>query len=175
MKAIMVKYLPPTAVKGARMKAYAEGVRAIIEGYDYEDEETQALRLARQLAERQRWGKLHPVAGWTGREYVFVFACDGKNREAVQQPNGPEGTTEFIGPPRRVWCWTKNNDGLDPRCMTGYHSIREMREGFPKWDADALDAPTRMAAGSTAGRSDSWEDYDPDRSVFPTTFNRDWM
>lgn len=83
MKAIMVKYLPPTAVKGARMKAYAEGAKPVIEGYDYGTaDERQAFELAQKLATLASWGKLHPVAGWTGKEWVFTFQNDGSTPTA---------------------------------------------------------------------------------------------
>lgn len=91
----------------------------------------------------------------------------------ARNENGPEGTAEFIGPARRVWTWTKNNDGKDPRCMTGFHTYNAFRVGFKEWEADAIDAPTRMAAGSTKGTSGDWEAWDADRNVFPRTFNRD--
>lgn len=83
MKAIMVKYLPPTAVKGARMKAYAEGTKPVIEGYDYGTaDEPQAFELAQKLATLASWGRLHPVAGWTGKEWVFTFQNDGTTESA---------------------------------------------------------------------------------------------
>lgn len=75
MKAISVKYCPPTNTRGARFKASAVGVSPISTPYPYdEDDEKSALQLAQQLANRYGWGKLHPISGWTGTTWVFVFA-----------------------------------------------------------------------------------------------------
>lgn len=84
-----------------------------------------------------------------------------------------EGMTEFVGPPRRVWVWTEQNNGQDPRTMTGGETYRhsEFRRDF-HFTIDDLDAPRRIAAGSNR---ESIMAEDPDRNVFPTTIDRDFF
>lgn len=56
MKAIQVKYLGPTNYKGARLKAFANGVPAITESLnDALNIDEQAMYLAGKLADRHNW------------------------------------------------------------------------------------------------------------------------
>lgn len=86
------------------------------------------------------------------------------------EPEIREGMNAFVGPPRRVWVWTKQNHGKDPRTMTGGDKYRS--SGF-RWDfsftIEDLDAPRHIAAGSTR---ESIINDDPHRNVFPTTIDR---
>lgn len=52
MKAIVAKYLAPTTHRGSRIKVFAEGWDAIVEGMDYEmDFDKQAREMAYRLLE----------------------------------------------------------------------------------------------------------------------------
>ena len=89
------------------------------------------------------------------------------------EPEIREGMTEFVGPPRRIWVWTERNNGKDPRTITGGETYRH--QGFRRdfnFTIDDLDAPIRIAAGST---QESIMAEDPDRNVFPTTTSRDFF
>lgn len=100
----------------------------------------------------------------------FIFIIE---QQQAKQLEIREGMTEFVGPPRRVWVWTKQNNGQDPRTMTGGENYR--RSGFRRdfrFTIDDLDAPRRIAAGSTR---ESIIGDDPDRNVFPTTIDRDFF
>ena len=74
MKAILTKYLGPTNHRGARVKAYAEGVKPLTIGYHNDANPFQAAALA--LARREGWtGEL--IEGGTPDGSVFVFAGQG--------------------------------------------------------------------------------------------------
>lgn len=94
-------------------------------------------------------------------------------QQQAKQPEIREGMTEFVGPPRRVWVFVERYNGQDPRTMTGGETYRHsgFRRDF-RFTIDDLDAPIRIAAGSTR---ESIMDEDPDRNVFPTTIDRDFF
>lgn len=83
MKAIQVKYLDSTETKGNRLKASAEGVKAITEPRDYQfDVFKQAEQLANRLANRHGWigGEYRLVGGQLPKgDYAFVIVY-GENQ-----------------------------------------------------------------------------------------------
>lgn len=83
MKAIITKYLGPTNVRGARIKAKAEGVPAVIISYPYELSGEDVHRAAAvKLAQKYNWldlngQELELVGGGlpdnTGYAFCFRF------------------------------------------------------------------------------------------------------
>lgn len=74
MKAISTKYIGPSNVRGARIKAYDLDNNAVIIPYPYELSGEEVYRKAAEaLRDKMGWtGDL--IAGGTKEGYVFVFA-----------------------------------------------------------------------------------------------------
>ena len=74
MKAIQTKYLPPTANKGARIKAWAEGVGSLVVPYPHEFDGAYAHRVvAEAFRDRLRWAGRLAGGSLPGGGYAFVF------------------------------------------------------------------------------------------------------
>lgn len=78
MKAILVKYLPPTNVKGSRIKASAEGIPSITRPYDHAENDGGRRKVAEELANKYGWltprnGRLIE-GGLPNGDCAFVFA-----------------------------------------------------------------------------------------------------
>lgn len=74
MKAIVTKYLPPTNVKGSRIKASAEGVPSVIISYPHEASNAHR-EAALILCRKYRWSEDIVGGGLpdqTGECFVFV-------------------------------------------------------------------------------------------------------
>jgi len=77
MKAIQIKYLPPTDFKGARMKAWAEGGNSIVVPFQYEisDNESRAMDVAQELIARMGWDvKISGFGCLPNGDYVATLA-----------------------------------------------------------------------------------------------------
>ncbi len=89
MKAITTKYLGPTNYRGSRIKATAEGVKALTLPYPHEfgpGVEAHAPA-AIALCRRMGWhGKL--IGGGTDKGYVFVFS-DPDHYNTYEIDSGP--------------------------------------------------------------------------------------
>lgn len=135
--------------------------------------------LLNRIAEERNWIE-HEETACAEQGIYYAGQQDMLDRITVflmarsnQEPEIREGMTEFVGPPRRVWVWVERNNGQDPRTMTGGETYRlsGFRSDF-RFTIDHLDAPTRIAAGSTQGNITA---KDPNRNVFPTTTYRDFF
>lgn len=75
MKAIQVRYLPATGIKGSRVKAWAEGVPAIIRSYDHAEDDGGKRNAAQELANKYGWlARAHLVNGaLPNGDEVFVL------------------------------------------------------------------------------------------------------
>ena len=85
MKAIVTKYLPATAYRGSRIKATAEGVRALVVSYDDGAKDPHAVA-ALALCARMGWaGDL--IRGGMPDESgnVYVFAQSDRVRNPVKR------------------------------------------------------------------------------------------
>ena len=86
MKAIVTEYLPATAYRGSRIKATAEGVRAVVVPYDHGAKDAHAVA-AVALCVRMGWpgdlisGGLPGLAGGN----CYVFAQSDRVRNPVKR------------------------------------------------------------------------------------------
>ncbi len=77
MKAILTKYLPASATKGARVKAYAEGVKPLTLPWSYGLDTEPAHRVAAEaLVERMAWGPCKLVSGGLPDQSGFAFCFE---------------------------------------------------------------------------------------------------
>lgn len=143
MKAITVKYMPPTNTRGSRLKASAEGIKPVSIQYPYDGEDMQnAFDLAQHLADLNHWGTLHPIGGWTGKEWVFVFASRTNKPKATPQPNPVV------------------HHQVQPWSLTGpANSVPDIQSGFHYIDIASIDAPTYIPTGSTVKNEYNDTDY----------------
>lgn len=73
MKAIVVRYLEATTHHGARMRASADGIRAISRPYDYgQDTDEQAFALAHALAAQLGWPTKLASGTLPNGDFVFI-------------------------------------------------------------------------------------------------------
>ncbi len=80
MKAIRVKYMPPTASgRGSRWRATAEGVKPLSLPYDHEhDWAGNALKAAAALCERMGWTGTVATGQLPDGSWVFCFVEGGR-------------------------------------------------------------------------------------------------
>lgn len=77
MKAIQVRYLPPTDFKGTRMKAFVEGGESVTVPFQYEisSDEARAHDVAIELINRLGWNVKITGSGMIANgDYVFTIA-----------------------------------------------------------------------------------------------------
>lgn len=94
MKAIQVKYLPPTSSRGSKWKASAEGVKPLTLSYDYDlDGARNAQKAAAALCARQDW--FGPIVGGqlADGSWVFCFTVAGPYTVTA---------ADLIGPPAKA-------------------------------------------------------------------------
>jgi hypothetical protein len=73
-KAIQVKYLGPTNMRGTRWKATAEGGHSITISRDYKlDGEDDARRVAEALRDRMAWSPITGSGVLPNGDYVFTM------------------------------------------------------------------------------------------------------
>ena len=73
-KAIQVRYLGPTNIKGTRWKAWAEGGHSVTLSRDYElDGAQDARRVAEALREKMAWKPIQGEGVLPNGDYVFTL------------------------------------------------------------------------------------------------------
>lgn len=74
MKAIQVRYLPPTNARGTRWKAWAEGGASVVIARDYGlDGAADARRAADALREKMGWSPITGAGVLPNGDYVFTM------------------------------------------------------------------------------------------------------
>lgn len=74
MKAIQVKYLPPTNRKPSRWKAFAEGGASVTSSLDHGlDAGPDARRVAQHLVDKMQWGAITGAGCLPNGDYVFTL------------------------------------------------------------------------------------------------------
>lgn len=139
MKAIQVKYLPPTVRKGARYKAFAEGGLSFTLSRDYElNGEDDARRAALALMAKMQWrSRISGAGGLANGDYVFTLAhCDAATM--ASEPSNLD-RAESVRAPLRLFmdCTGSESDTAahDLLCNLAHFLKRqglEPREAFAK-------------------------------------------
>lgn len=76
MKAIQVRYLPPTNTRGTRWKAFAEGGESVTIGRDFGlDGAVDARRAADALREKMGWSPITGEGVLPNGDYVFTMGA----------------------------------------------------------------------------------------------------
>ena len=74
MKAIQVKYLPPTNTKGARWKSFAEGGASVTLSREYAlNHDEDARRVAIALTTKMEWARPTGAGCLPNGDYVFTL------------------------------------------------------------------------------------------------------
>ena len=74
MRAIQVRYLPPTTHRGARIKAFADRTISQTVAYDHALSSRDNARVAAELLlERLKWGRIGGQGSLPNGDYVFTL------------------------------------------------------------------------------------------------------